>query len=153
MILEHSSNDLKEEMAGFVKKKRKLTRCFEILVSCDLHDDKGTPIKWTGGSRLDNMKCGECEMWTYDDGMCKCDFMNFDCRFNASLEWQAKCGDEPVNYRNGIIMRLQTSKVGKNNVVQVKYSKNAYSRFFCGGDVGGYKYNYDDSEWDFTLQK
>ena len=130
MILEglKGGPDLKKQMKNFLDKNSKLTRSFEILVSCDLHDDKGTRIKWAGGSPSDNMKCGECDMWSFDGGMCGCDGRTFDGGFNGYTEWQNECGDEPVNYRNGIIMKLQTSKVGKNNVVQVKYAKIEINR-------------------------
>ena len=119
MIFEGMKNGsyLKEQMGKFLENERENVPDFEILVSCDPYDQSGTLIKWADVSPSDNVKCVECDSWGEEGSSCPC------------------VGDvyygEPQNYRNGIIMELQCSKVGKDNVIQVKYVKDAESEYFC----------------------
>lgn len=122
MIFEGMKNgsDLKEQIGKFLEDERESVSDFEILVSCDPCDESGALIKWADVSPSDNVKCCECGSWTEEGGSCAC-------------VGDVHYGD-PQHYRNGIIMELQSSKVGKDNVIQVKYVKDAESKYFCIDD-------------------
>ena len=115
---------LKNELEKFLKKGSRMYHTFEILVSCDPYDDSGTRIQWANASPHDNMKCGNCNIWTFDGGDCECD------RYI-----QTDYSDEPLQYRNGVIMKLQSPKGEEDKIIQVKYVKDSKSKFFCDGCI------------------
>ena len=99
-----------------------MTKSFEILVSCDPCDQSGSRIQWSKASPSDNTKCSECHMWTAG-GYCECEW---EGEFE---DGQAEFFEEPIHYRNGIIMKLKSSSDGEG--IQVEYVKNPTSYYFC----------------------
>jgi len=130
---------LKEQLGKFLKEKSKMTKSFELLVSCDLLDDIGTRIQWENASPNDNLKCGVCNMWALEDGDCECSWKpplsgpgKGRGWWEYTLDWEcdepAFSEEHPIRYRNGIIMKLQSSSDGEG--IQVKYVKDSESHFF-----------------------
>jgi len=144
MIFEAIQNesDLKDEMGKYLEKKSALTRSFEILVNLDPFDKNGTRIQWPDVTPGDNNKCNNCGMWGEGD-LCECETVNsrkqrrrrggsiWDSYWGPCEDCSVYFSDEPINYRNGIIMKLQSLSDVEGNVIQVKYVKNPESHYFC----------------------